>query len=224
MKARIKIDTGILLLFVLLTIVFYGIPSLYLENLTTDNILDFFGIIALIKGTYLRMAARGHKRNFSGKGTGLVTTGLYQYLRNPMYLGTFLIGSGFLLLTWPWWTFPIYAVLFYLRFRTQVAKEENHLRELFGKEYEDYCRRVPRVFPRIGPWMRMRFNDAFNWQDLWSTTEKLQLVSIATLALILELLQQKIIFGTYHLQTTVLIFSCAVGTFALGLWYCYRTK
>lgn len=224
MKARIKIDTAILILFVLLTIIFYGVPSLYVENLTTDNVLDFFGVIALIKGTYLRMAARGHKRNFSGKGTGLVTTGLYQYVRNPMYLGTFLIGSGFLLLTWPWWMFPIYIALFYLRFRKQVVKEENHLRDLFGEEYEDYCRQVPRIFPRIGKGMLMRFNDTFNWQEMWSTTEKLQLVSIAMLALLLELLQQKIIFGTYHLQMTVLIFSFAVCAFALGMWFCYRTK
>jgi protein-S-isoprenylcysteine O-methyltransferase Ste14 len=78
----------------------------------------------------------------------LVVTGLYRYVRNPMYLGVllFLLGESlffqyrdFLLYTLGWLVFVHLNVLFY---------EEPNLRRKFGSSYEHYTRAVGRWIPR----------------------------------------------------------------------------
>jgi len=76
--------------------------------------------------------------------TRLVTGGLYQYSRNPMYLGLLL-----LLIGWAIWLGNLAAaplpVLFIAAITwAQIMPEEAALREKFGDEYEAYCSRVRR--------------------------------------------------------------------------------
>ena len=84
----------------------------------------------------------------------LVVTGLYRYVRNPMYVGFI---SGWVGL---WVVFgrasltalevavaAILAVELFVR-----LYEEPHLRGKFGADYEEYCRNVPRWIPRLRPW------------------------------------------------------------------------
>ena len=79
----------------------------------------------------------------------LVTRGLYQYSRNPMYIGVLI-----LILAWAT-SFKAVILLVYmlivgLAFHTFVILyEEPHLRKLFGESYFNYCARVPRWLPRI---------------------------------------------------------------------------
>ena len=80
----------------------------------------------------------------------LVTTGLYRFVRNPMYVtvGTFLIGEAVffesLLLALFFFFFWLDVHLFILLY------EEPTLRRMFGEEYEAYCRRVHRWTPTLG--------------------------------------------------------------------------
>ncbi len=83
----------------------------------------------------------------------LVVRGLYGYSRNPMYVGVVTVIVGWALL----YRSPavvVYAAivgtLFHLRV---VLYEEPRLRELFGADYEAYCRRVGRWLPR---WRRAK--------------------------------------------------------------------
>src|SRR3989344_8541806 len=149
MKKRVQADSAILCFLIILTGFLYLYPQFYSRDLFNDDILDFIGVLVILKGTYVRMAARGHKKSFSKSGHGLVTSGLYQLVRNPMYLGSFLLGSGFILIVWPWWGLLIFAALFYARFNKQIAKEEKLLTGHFGKEYEQYAKKVPRLFPGL---------------------------------------------------------------------------
>ena len=81
----------------------------------------------------------------------LVVTGLYRWMRNPMYVAVSLLifGQGLLfgsvrLLE--------YGLLVWLAFFTFVVLyEEPALSRKFGKEYEDFCLHVPRWFPRLKP-------------------------------------------------------------------------
>ena len=91
----------------------------------------------------------------------MVTTGIYGYVRNPMYLGSFFIGGGFVLLLWPWWTFPIFVFCFYQRFKQQVLKEEAHLKKIFGKSYEVYCQNVPAIQPTRDKIRSVTIQDVF---------------------------------------------------------------
>lgn len=93
----------------------------------------------------------------SGRGTPapydpprmLVTRGLYGYVRNPMYLGVTSVILGEALL---FDSIPVlcYAALLLLLFHMRVLLyEERQLRKTFGASYEEYCRYVPRWFPRM---------------------------------------------------------------------------
>lgn len=82
----------------------------------------------------------------------LVVTGLYRYVRNPMYLAVaatifgqaLYLGSIALL---------IYGALFALIVHAFVlAYEEPTLRNTFGAEYERFCAHVNRWRPRLRPW------------------------------------------------------------------------
>jgi protein-S-isoprenylcysteine O-methyltransferase Ste14 len=75
---------------------------------------------------------------------GLVSTGLYRYSRNPMYVGVLLVVFGQAIL-FASLLLAVYAcavlIFFYL---IVVFVEEPHLRATRGGSYARYCRSVPR--------------------------------------------------------------------------------
>ncbi len=79
--------------------------------------------------------------------TTLVIRGLYQYTRNPMYLGVISVIAGWAVL------FQSYNLLFYAVCVTSVfylfvlIYEEPYLRRNFGADYEKYCSKVGRWLP-----------------------------------------------------------------------------
>jgi len=92
-----------------------------------------------------------------GKGTPapidppreLVVSGLYKYVRNPMYVGVLLVIIGHFL-RFGFWNLLIYAVLVFVGFSAFVVfYEEPTLKRNFGAAYEEYLKRVPRWIPRI---------------------------------------------------------------------------
>ena len=82
----------------------------------------------------------------------LVVTGLYRYVRNPMYVAvvSVIVGQGLLLGSG---AVLRYALVVALGFHLFVLlHEEPSLRSRFGGEYEAYCRAVRRWRPRLTPW------------------------------------------------------------------------
>jgi protein-S-isoprenylcysteine O-methyltransferase Ste14 len=82
----------------------------------------------------------------------LVVTGLYRYVRNPMYVAVVavILGQGILFGDW---RLLIYGGLMWLAFHAFVlAYEEPVLAESFGAQYEDFRANVPRWVPRLSPW------------------------------------------------------------------------
>ena len=79
----------------------------------------------------------------------LVVTGFYRYVRNPMYVGIFLILLGHFL----WFksvSVLVYAVITFLTVHLFVTQyEEPTLKRTFGAAYEAYIQRVPRWIPKI---------------------------------------------------------------------------
>jgi hypothetical protein len=81
----------------------------------------------------------------------LLVNGLYRYVRNPMYVAVSLLifGQGLLFGSVRVLEYGIVVWLGFLAF--VVFYEEPALRGKFGKEYEEYCARVPRWIPRLKP-------------------------------------------------------------------------
>ena len=82
----------------------------------------------------------------------LVVSGLYRFVRNPMYFGlaVMLIGEAWLLahieIIWEL-LFALVAVSIFV-----IVYEEPTLRSKFGDDYAEYCRNVRRWIPRLRPW------------------------------------------------------------------------
>ena len=82
----------------------------------------------------------------------LVVTGLYRYVRNPIYVAVVAIILGQAILFGDW-RVAIYGVFMWLAFHVFVlAYEEPVLAETFGAQYEEFRANVPRWIPRLSPW------------------------------------------------------------------------
>ena len=82
----------------------------------------------------------------------LVVSGLYRYVRNPMYLSVTTVVFGELLLA-PSRGLLIYWVIWFVVVNLFVmGYEEPALREQFGGEYDRYTRAVSRWIPRFSPY------------------------------------------------------------------------
>jgi len=78
----------------------------------------------------------------------LNTQGPYALTRNPLYLGNLGITLGLCLVAHDLWLLAAVAALFALQYRAIISAEEGFLRERFGAEFDAYCARVPRFWPR----------------------------------------------------------------------------
>ncbi|MCL2550145.1 MAG: isoprenylcysteine carboxylmethyltransferase family protein [Methanimicrococcus sp.] len=77
------------------------------------------------------------------KPGSLVTSGAFSISRNPLYVSFFMILAGIFLI-FPAWIFFAYFVAGLWLIDRQVCLEENSLRNIYGKEYDDYCGKVRR--------------------------------------------------------------------------------
>jgi protein-S-isoprenylcysteine O-methyltransferase Ste14 len=222
MKKRIQVDSAILTLLIILSGIGWWFNRWAPFNQLLDNSMDFLGVLLILKGTYVRMAARGHKRANSGDGHNLVMTGPYSFVRNPMYLGTFLIGAGFVLVLWPWWMLPVYVFLFYLRFQNYVIrKEESNLRKQFGDRFEQYVREVPSIFPSFKRLREVNLKTTFPWAEAWHTKDKYNFICWPIAAFAFELIKDQLMLGYTDILQTFLVFVLAIVVFATCLWWEY---
>jgi protein-S-isoprenylcysteine O-methyltransferase Ste14 len=80
---------------------------------------------------------------------GVVTTGAFQYVRHPIYLGTLLTYLGLAISTGSILSLVLLAGIF-IFYNFIATYEEEVLQERFGEEYERYKRRTGKWVPRIG--------------------------------------------------------------------------
>jgi protein-S-isoprenylcysteine O-methyltransferase Ste14 len=110
-------------------------------------------------GLALRSWAAGVLR----KTRELTTTGPYALIRNPLYLGSFLIMSGFCALIDDaenvFFIVGPVAGLYFL----QVLHEERLLEKLYESRWLEYARRVPRFVPRSLPKAPLATWDIRHW-------------------------------------------------------------
>jgi protein-S-isoprenylcysteine O-methyltransferase Ste14 len=90
----------------------------------------------------------GVMRDGAMHGDQLVASGPYRYLRNPLYLGSFLLAAGVSILMPPGGALVFLAALFLL-YLTLIRGEEKFLAARLGEAYLEYRRRVPRLVPQL---------------------------------------------------------------------------
>jgi len=98
---------------------------------------------------YLTLQIQAGVPELRGSRTGvLITQGIYSRIRHPRYVESILWILGYALFT----NYLALYLVFLLTLpviHTVVLFEEKELKERFGRDYEEYCRRVPRYIPQI---------------------------------------------------------------------------
>ena len=115
----------------------------YLWRARPDWLSFVSGGAVVALGIFLRAMASGHVK----KNEYLAVTGPYAYCRNPLYLGSIILGIGFAIASRDLWVAVGIVVLFTFIYVPVIHSEEAFLRERFTG-YDDYARRVPRLLPR----------------------------------------------------------------------------
>ena len=123
--------------------------------------LMYFGGILIFLGEAIRLTsiryAGGRTRTRLVGAPAICSDGPYSYVRNPLYLGNIIIYIGIVIFSGGGDMFYqlliITIIFFFLQYGIIISLEEERLRELFNKEYEIYCQNVPRLFPRLKPWL-----------------------------------------------------------------------
>ena len=81
-------------------------------------------------------------------GHELVTSGVYERIRHPMYTAIWLLFLVQPLFVQNWIAGPSGLLAFGLMYFIRVPYEETMMRERFGEDYDAYCRRAGRLWPR----------------------------------------------------------------------------
>ena len=133
-------------------------------------------------GEFLRIWAVGYagastRARTLGAARDLVTTGPYGYVRNPLYLGNFLLSFGVCLVANVYWLIPVLVIGYVCQYLPIIAVEESYLLESCGTVYRAYRDRVPRFIPQLHPYPDPSPHD-FSWTRAIKS-EKRTLTAIA---------------------------------------------
>ncbi|WP_254508789.1 methyltransferase family protein [Anatilimnocola floriformis] len=115
------------------------------------NLIDWtqeatiLGEALLLSGLLLRAWAAGTLK----KRQQIITTGPYRYVRNPLYIGSFLLMLGFSILLRDWLAIGMVLGPILAMYLNKVRQEEKYLAHHFAEEWQAYARSTPRFIPDV---------------------------------------------------------------------------
>ncbi|PZO81902.1 MAG: lipid A phosphate methyltransferase [Micavibrio aeruginosavorus] len=133
-----------------------------IENLVGDDIEDIWVLFCFIL-SLCGLALRGFTVGTVPAGTSgrnantqradhLNVTGMYSVVRNPLYLGNFIIILGVLLSIKVWWLVLLGGLAFFIYMERIVLAEEKFLTEKYGQTYLDWRAKTPVIIPDFKLW------------------------------------------------------------------------
>jgi hypothetical protein len=140
------------------------------------------GLVLIALGEGLRIWAAGHLQ----KNEVLTVTGPYAYVKNPLYIGSILIATGFCILADNIYFLAAVTFMFcfhYIPYKKRV--EGDRLKKIFGGRFEDYDEKVPEYIPRRTPYS----NAKIPWQFknfIENSEEGILLLNLAGVLLVLS--------------------------------------
>lgn len=145
---------------------------------TTALLYLVIGLEIAFLGEGLRIWANGYLQ----KDESLAVNGPFSYTRNPLYLGSFLIGCGFCIATSRLPLFVIFLAFFLLVFLNTIRHEENILEGKFGAEFQKYKENVPVFIPKLTPYASNVYS-GFSWKQVKHNKEQLTVLGVVLIAL-----------------------------------------
>lgn len=124
-------------------VIFGGSDLAWALVMGASLVLMIVGYILLSKGW--RLIHAGHQ--------GLVTDGVYTFVRHPQYTGLFLVIIGFLI-QWPTLLTVIMAPILIFAYVHLAFTEEKNMQQIIGQQYIDYANRLPAFIPPLNKWVK----------------------------------------------------------------------
>lgn len=119
------------------------------HNARAHEIISWVGVILCLFGLiFILWSIISFRKSFRvgidvNHADELITTGVFAFSRNPIYVSFGLVLVGQFLIFSSWILF-VYMVVGIFLFHRQVLREEEFLKKHYGKEYLEYCNRVRR--------------------------------------------------------------------------------
>jgi protein-S-isoprenylcysteine O-methyltransferase Ste14 len=131
---------------------------------------QMFCLLISMAGLVIRFFTVGFApRGTSGRNTrgqvaeALNISGMYSVVRNPLYLGNFIIWLGLALFIKIWWVILIVILAFTLFYERIIFAEEKFLREKFGEDFLNWAALTPAIMPRWKNWRPPELS--FSWKS-----------------------------------------------------------
>lgn len=126
----------------------FGIFVLLTAHPSDESIQRSIGFV--ISGALIRIWANG----YAIKMDKLTTSGPYAFVRNPLYLGTFLIAFGMVVMLQSYVAGSLFLAAFLAGYYFTIKKEERMLEEKFKDSYLDYKKHVWALIPKAVPYRK----------------------------------------------------------------------
>ena len=203
-------------------------PKFFFRNNVSGGIeeyIELFGFALILLGQIIRVSARGYKAEHSHESQALIQGGPYQVVRNPMYLGIFLIGLGVVLAVFKWWAAVIFIIVFVIRYIMLIYKEEKKLLTLFPESYKDYCKKVPRIIPSLFTLTDLDISEYLPIKLSWFRKEIGSILTLLLLTLLVESWEDVVKHGIkYYFCQSVWLFLTFVLFIAFVVFLSSRTS
>ena len=186
MKKRLKINGVIMVAASVLVVVF---PRIFFRDESAGLLAEcteILGVVLILIGQIIRVSARGYKAENSQNSQALIQGGPYRVVRNPMYLGILLIGSGVVLVLFNWWAITIFILVFVTRYILLIYAEERKLQKLFPGAYPEYCASVPRLLPSSSSLIELDISAYLPIKLIWFKKEIGSISALLFVVLLIE--------------------------------------
>ncbi len=131
------------------------IPFKYLLGGTSTLLLWIAGFVLMLAGITFRAHSAGYLAGAHTTTTVnadyVCTSGPFAYIRNPLYLGNFIIGLSLCIAFNEWYGYLVFALHFISVYSIMIPYEEKFLADKFGEKYTEYRAHVRRFIPRLKP-------------------------------------------------------------------------
>jgi protein-S-isoprenylcysteine O-methyltransferase Ste14 len=149
------------------------------------------GIAIVALGQILRLWAVRHFGTISRTRTTrygpLMTAGPYAVVRNPLYVGNWLLWTGFAVWSRLLWMVPVAWIIFFAQYRAIAAWEASFIRSKYPESYDDYARQVRPWMPRWPPRAALApVTPLHPWREVFFS-ERGTLLAVVIMAVLLTL-------------------------------------
>ena len=137
-----------------LPLVYIFTPSLNFANYQLPSWAGWTGAAIFATGIWVLWRAHAALGRYWSdsvqlrQGHQLVTSGIYQHIRHPIYTFGWLLGIAQALLLWNWVVAVAGLASFALIYFQRVRHEEQMMLDQFGEAYQAYMNRTGRIVPR----------------------------------------------------------------------------